>query len=81
MGAGRYGVAVYWIDTTMDTDRYAGSTGYIDTDAGARWADHVVPAGKSRIFDLLLVGDTVTYKGVTVDFVKTGDVDTVKISR
>ena len=81
MGAGRYGVAVYWIDTTMDTDRYAGSTGYIDTDAGARWADHVVPAGKSRIFDLLLVGDTITYKGVTVDFVKTGDVDTVKISR
>lgn len=81
MGAGRYGVAVYWIDTTMDTDRYAGSTGYIDTDAGARWADHVIPAGKSRIFDLLLVGDTVTYKGVTVDFVKTGDVDTVKISR
>lgn len=81
MGAGRYGVAVYWIDTTMDTDRYAGSTGYIDTDAGARWADHVVPAGKSRIFDLLLVGDTVTYKGISVNFVKTGDVDTVKVSR
>ena len=81
MGKGRYGLAVYWVDTTMDTDRYAGSSGYIDTDAGARWADHVVPTGKSRIYDLLLAGDTVTYKGITVNFVKTGDVDTVVISR
>lgn len=81
MGAGRYGVAVYWIDTTMDTNRYAGSSGYIDTDAGDRWADHVVPSGKTRTFDLLLAGDAVTYKGVTVTFSRTGDVDTVKVSR
>lgn len=81
MGAGRYGVAVYWIDTTTDTNRYAGSSGYTDTDAGDRWADHVVPSGKSRTFDLLLAGDTVTYKGVTVSFTKTGDVDTIRITR
>lgn len=81
MGAGRYGVAVYWIDTTMDTNRYAGSSGYTDTDAGDRWADHVVPSGKTRTFDLLLAGDAVTYKGVTVAFSRTGDVDTVKVSR
>ncbi|MEY4183776.1 MAG: hypothetical protein RIS07_179 [Actinomycetota bacterium] len=81
MGAGRYGVAVYWIDTTMDTNRYAGSSGYTDTDAGDRWADHVVPSGKTRTFDLLLAGDAVTYKGVTVTFSRTGDVDTVKVSR
>lgn len=81
MGDGRYGVAVYWVDTTLDTNRYAGSSGYIDTDAGDRWADHLVPTGKSRTYDLLLVGDTVTYKGVTVTFTRTGDVDTVSVTR
>lgn len=81
MGAGRYGIAVYWIDTTKDTDRYAGSSGYTDSDAGDRWADHLVPSGKTRAFDLLLVGDSVTYKGVTVTFSRTGDIDTISISR
>jgi hypothetical protein len=76
-----YGVSVYWIDTTQDTNRYAGSSGFTDTDAGERWADNLVPAGVSRPFDLLIEGDTVSYKGVTISFVKTGAYDTVRITR
>ena len=76
-----YGVSVYWIDTTTDTNRYAGSSGFIDTDAGDRWADNLVPSGVSRPFDLLINGDKVTYRGVTVEFVKTGDYDTVRITK
>ncbi len=76
-----YGVAVYYIDTTQDTNRYAQSSGYTDSDLGERWADHVVPTGATRAFDLLMQGDTVTYRGVTVAFTKTGDVDTVKITK
>ena len=81
MGAGNYGVSVYYIDTTMDTDRYSNSSGYIDTDSGDKWADNIVPQGAYRKFDLLLQGDTVSYRGVTVTFTKTGDVDTVKITK
>lgn len=80
-GTASYGVSVYWIDTTMDTNRYAGSSGYMDTDAGERWADNLVPMGVTRPFDLLIKGDTVTYRGVTVEFVKTGDYDTVRITK
>jgi hypothetical protein len=53
----------------------------MDTDAGEKWADHVVPAGVKRPFDLLIKGDKVTYRGVTVEFVKTGDYDTVRITK
>jgi len=81
MGKGVYGLSVYWIDTTTDTDRYAGSSGYIDSDLGERWADHLLPPGTTRKFDLLQVGDTVTYRGVTVTFTKTGAYDTVSIVR
>ena len=76
-----YGVSVYWIDTTTDTNRYAGSSGFIDSDAGDRWADNLVPSGVSRPFDLLINGDKVTYRGVSVEFVKTGDYDTVRITK
>jgi len=81
MGKGVYGLSVYWVDTTTDTNRYAGSSGYIDSDLGERWADHLVPPGTTRKFDLLQVGDTVTYRGVTVTFTKTGAFDTVSIVR
>jgi len=80
-GTAAYGVSVYWIDTTTDTNRYVGTDGIIDSDAGDRWADHVVPAGVKRPFDLLIKGDKVTYRGVTVEFVKTGDYDTVRITK
>jgi len=42
-GTASYGVSVYWIDTTSDTNRY--------------------------------------YRGVTVEFIKTGDYDTVRITK
>jgi hypothetical protein len=81
LGKGVYGISAYWVDTTTDTNRYAGSSGYIDTDLGDRWADNLVPPGVTRKFDLLQVGDSVTYRGVTVTFTKTGDYDTVTIVR
>jgi hypothetical protein len=80
-GVASYGVSVYWIDTTSDTNRYVGTDGFIDSDLGEKWADHVVPAGVSRPFDLLIKGDTVSYRGVTVEFVKSGDYDTVRITK
>ena len=80
-GTASYGVSVYWIDTTSDTNRYVGTDGIIDSDLGEKWADHVVPAGVKRPFDLLINGDKVTYRGVTVEFVKTGDYDTVRITK
>ena len=80
-GTASYGVSVYWIDTTSDTNRYVGTDGFIDSDLGEKWADHVVPSGVSRPFDLLINGDKVTYRGVSVEFVKTGDYDTVRITK
>lgn len=81
LGKGVYGVSVYWVDTTTDTNRYAGSSGYTDTDLGDRWADNLVPPGATRKFDLLQVGDSISYRGVRVTFTKTGDYDTVRIDR
>jgi hypothetical protein len=80
-GTASYGVSVYWIDTTSDTNRYVGTDGFIDSDLGEKWADNVVPSGVSRPFDLLIKGDKVTYRGVTVEFVNTGDYDTVRITK
>ena len=80
-GTASYGVSVYWIDTTSDTNRYVGTDGFIDSDLGEKWADHVVPSGGTRPFDLLVKDDKVTYRGVTVEFVKTGDYDTVRITK
>ena len=80
-GTASYGVSVYWIDTTSDTNRWVGTNGFYDSDLGEKWADHVVPAGVKRPFDLLIKGDKVTYRGVTVEFVKTGDYDTVRITK
>jgi hypothetical protein len=80
-GTASYGVSVYWIDTTSDTNRYVGTDGFVDSDLGEKWADHVVPSGVTRPFDLMIKGDKVTYRGVTVEFVKTGDYDTVRITK
>lgn len=80
-GTASYGVAVFWLDTTTDTNRYAGSSGFTDSDLGEKWGDHLVPAGVTRPFDLLIKGDKVTYRGVTVEFVKSGEYDTVRITK
>jgi hypothetical protein len=76
-----YGVAVYWIDTTKDTNRYAGSSGFTDTNAGEKWGDYIVPSGKSHAFNLLTVGETVEYRSVNVTFSSTGAYDTVRITK
>jgi len=76
LGAGTYGVLVYYIDTTKDTDRSGESQGIVKE----TWAQYVTPA-TTNANKLLLQGDTVTYKGITVTLTKTGDVDTVKITK
>jgi len=76
LGAGTYGVLVYYIDTTKDTDRSGESQGIVRE----TWAQYVTPA-TTNTNKLLLQGDTVTYKGITVTLTKTGDVDTVKITK
>ena len=76
LGAGTYGVLVYYIDTTKDTDRSGESQGIVKE----TWAQYVTPA-TTNTYKLLLQGDTVTYKGITVALTKTGDVDTVRITK
>ena len=76
LGAGTYGVLVYWIDTTKDTDRSGESLGTV----AEAWSKYVTLATTDSN-NLLLQGDTVTYKGITVTLTKTGDVDTVKITK
>ena len=76
LGAGTYGVLVYYIDTTKDTDRSGESQGIVKE----TWAQYVTPA-TTNTYKLLLQGDTVTYKGITVTLTKTGDVDTVCITK
>ncbi len=76
LGAGTYGVLVYYIDTTKDTDRSGESQGIVKE----TWAQYVTPA-TTNTNKLLLQGDTVTYKGITVTLTKTGDVDTVRITK
>ena len=76
LGDGTYGVLVYYIDTTKDTDRSGESQGIVKE----TWSQYVTPA-TTNTNKLLLQGDTVTYKGITVTLTKTGDVDTVKITK
>ena len=76
LSAGTYGVLVYFIDTTKDTDRSGESLGIV----GEAWSKYVTPA-TTNINKLLLQGDTVTYKGITVTLTKTGDVDTIRITK
>jgi hypothetical protein len=83
LGAGTYGVLVYYIDTTKDTDRSGEQQGIVKE----AWSKYVTPNTDTNpdpsnaLNKLLLQGDTVTYKGITVTLTKTGDVDTVKITK
>ena len=83
LGAGTYGVLVYYIDTTKDTDRSGESQGIVKE----AWSKYVTPTTDTNpdpsyaTNKLLLQGDTVTYKGITVTLTKTGDVDTVRITK
>ena len=83
LGAGTYGVLVYYIDTTKDTDRSGEQQGIVKE----AWSKYVTPNTDTNpdpsnaLNKLLLQGDTVTYKGITVTLTKTGDVDTVRITK
>ena len=83
LGAGTYGVLVYYIDTTKDTDRSGERQGIVKE----AWSKYVTPNTDTNpdpsyaTNKLLLQGDTVTYKGITVTLTKTGDVDTVNITK
>ncbi len=83
LGPGTYGVLVYYIDTTKDTDRSGEQQGIVKE----AWSKYVTPNTDTNpdpsnaTNKLLLLGDTVTYKGITVTLTKTGDVDTVKITK
>jgi len=84
LGDGTYGVLVYYIDTTKDTDRSGEQQGIVKE----VWSKYVTPTTvdtnpdpSNALKKLLLQGDTVTYKGRTVTLTKTGDVDTVKITK
>lgn len=92
LSKGTYGVMTYVVDTTLDNDRSGESVGQGRT----RYASLVLPAsassrglsdvvfgrGGSGIVDpLMLQGESVTYDGVTVTLVSTGDYDTIRISK
>lgn len=83
LGAGTYGLLVYYIDTTKDTDRSGEQQGIVKE----AWSKYVTPTTDTNpdpsnaLNKLLLQGDTVTYKGITVTLTKTGDLDTVKITK
>jgi M6 family metalloprotease-like protein len=84
LGAGTYGLLVYYVDTTKDTDR-SGETQGIVREA---WSKYVTPTTvttnpdpSNALNKLLLQGESVTYKGITVTLTKTGDVDTVRITK
>lgn len=83
LGDGTYGLLVYYIDTTKDTDRSGEQQGIVKE----AWSKYVTPTTDTNpdpsyaTNKLLLQGDTVTYKGITVTLTKTGDVDTVKITK
>ena len=76
LGNGNYGVLVYYVDTTKDTDRSGEQQGIVKE----AWSKYITPPVTNK-FNLLLQGDSVSYKGLTVKVVATGDNDTVLITR
>jgi hypothetical protein len=74
---------VYYIDTTKDIDRSGESQGIVKE----AWSKYVTPTTdtspdpSNALNKLMLEGDTVKYKGITVTLTKTGDVDTVRITK
>ena len=92
LSKGTYGVMTYLVDTTLDNDRSGesvgqGKTRYASllvpsTSSGRGLSDVVFGRGGSGIVDpLILQGESVSYGGVTVSLVSTGDYDTVRISK
>lgn len=92
LSKGTYGVMTYVVDTTLDNDRSGESVGQgrtryaslvLPSSASARGlSDVVFSRGGSGIVDpLILLGESVSYGGVSVSLVSSGDYDTVRISK
>ena len=93
LSKGTYGVTTYVVDTTLDNDRSGESIGQGKT----RYSSLVItPTASTRGFSdaqfdrpsssgitdsLMLQGESVSYAGVTISLMKTGDYDTVRISK
>ena len=93
LSKGTYGVTTYVVDTTLDNDRSGENIGQAKT----RYASLVItPTASTRGFSdaqfdrpsssgitdsLMLQGESVSYAGITISLVKTGDYDTVRISK
>ena len=85
LGRGTYGVLATVIDVTRDVDRSTESF-LPPSDPFPSFATPLVPAGTVRSDAhrreyLLRMGESVVYSGVRIDFVASGDNDTVQISR
>jgi M6 family metalloprotease-like protein len=76
LGSGVYGVIAYTVDTTIDNGNGLAAVQV----PAAHAAD--LPTTHGYVKDaLILIGESVTVSGVTVRLVKSGDFDTVQISK
>ena len=82
---GTYGLHVYAIDVRNDLDRSRESIDIPGTPfpSYGTWVTPKFPPSEQphRADKLLLLGDSVTYQGVKVSLVKTGDFDTVRVEK
>jgi hypothetical protein len=76
LGSGAYGVIAYTVDTTIDNGNGLAAVQV----PAAHAADLRTVHGKVKDA-LILMGESITVSGVTVRLVKSGDFDTVQISR
>ena len=76
LGSGAYGVIVYTVDTTIDN-----GNGLAAVQVPAAHAADLRTAHGNVKDALILMGESITVNGVTVRLVKSGDFDTVQISK
>jgi len=76
LGSGAYGVLAYTVDTTIDN-----GNGLATVQVPAAHAADLRTAHGSVKDALILTGESITVSGVTVRLVKSGDFDTVQISK
>lgn len=84
LGVGNYGVLVYVIDSSQDVDR--SNESFVDPRSPFQsFATVLLPkasmiSSERRVEKLLVVGEKVDYRGYSIEFVATGDNDTIKVS-
>lgn len=92
LSKGTYGVMAYVVDTTLDNDRSGENVGQgrtrfasllIPSNSSSRGlSDEVFSRGGTGILDsLMLQGESVSFGGVSIAFVSSGDYDTIRISK